>query len=91
MLVKAPCEKMISFDEVAGMGKNRITFDRVPLDKALAYAAEDADYTFRLWEILKPQIAQKNVTTIYERVERPIVPVVAAMETIGVKFSSYGK
>ncbi len=80
--------KMISFDEVSGTGKNRITFDRVPLDKALAYAAEDADFTFRLWEILKPQIAQKNVTTVYERIERPIVPVVAAMETIGVKIDA---
>jgi DNA polymerase-1 len=77
--------KMISFDDITGTGKNRITFDRVPLDKATDYAAEDADYALRLWQVLKPQIAQKNLTRVYERIERPIVPVVAAMETLGVR------
>ncbi|MDR3448181.1 MAG: DNA polymerase I [Alphaproteobacteria bacterium] len=80
--------KMISFDEVTGTGKNRITFDRVPLDKATDYAAEDADFTLRLWHILKPQIAQQNVTRVYERIERPIVPVVALMETTGVRIDA---
>ena len=85
-LTQTYCQhKMISFDEITGTGKSRITFDRVPLDKALDYAAEDADFTLRLWQILKPKIAQQNVTRIYERIERPIVPVVAAMETIGVR------
>ncbi|MFA5041331.1 MAG: DNA polymerase I [Bdellovibrionales bacterium] len=77
--------KMISFDEVTGTGKNRITFDRVPLDKAVEYAAEDADFALRLWLILKPQIAQQHVTRVYERIERPLVPVVALMETTGVR------
>jgi DNA polymerase-1 len=77
--------KMISFDEVTGTGKNRITFDRVPLDKAVAYAAEDADFTLRLWLLLKPQIAQQHVARVYERIERPLVPVVAGMETLGVR------
>ncbi|MDR3424068.1 MAG: DNA polymerase I [Alphaproteobacteria bacterium] len=77
--------KMISFDEVTGTGKNRITFDRVPLDKATSYAAEDADYALRLWLLLKPQIAQQQVTRVYERIERPLIPVVAAMETVGVR------
>lgn len=77
--------KMISYDEVTGTGKSRITFDRVPLDKAVAYAAEDADFALRLWEILKPQIAQQHVTRVYERIERPLVPVVAAMESWGVR------
>lgn len=76
---------MISYAEVTGTGKSKITFDRVPLDKALNYAAEDADYALRLWHILKPQIAQQHLATIYERIERPLVPVVAAMETIGVR------
>lgn len=76
--------KMISFNEVAGTGKSRITFDRVPLDKATGYAAEDADYTLRLWLHLRPQIAQQHVTRVYERIERPLVPVVAAMETSGI-------
>jgi DNA polymerase-1 len=80
--------KMISYDEVTGTGKNRITFDRVPLDKALDYAAEDADYALRLWQILKPQIAQQHVTKVYERIERPLIPVVASMETIGIRIDA---
>lgn len=75
---------MIPFAEVAGSGKNQITFDRVPLDQACAYAAEDADYTLRLWHILKPRLITQQVTTVYERTERPLVPVVAAMETAGI-------
>lgn len=77
--------KMIAFDEVTGTGRNKITFDRVPLDKAVAYAAEDADYALRLWLVLKPQIAQQHVTTVYERLERPLIPVVAAMERDGIR------
>lgn len=76
---------MIPFTEVAGSGKNQITFDRVPLDKACAYAAEDADFTLRLWLKLHPQLAAQQVTRLYERIERPLVPVVAAMETAGVR------
>ncbi len=77
--------KMISFSDVAGTGKKQITFDRVPLDKASDYAAEDADFTLRLWQLLKPQIAQQHVARVYERIERPLVPVVAAMERTGVR------
>ena len=77
--------KMISFDDVTGSGRNRITFDRVPLDKACDYAAEDADYTLRLWLLLKPQIAQHHVTRVYERIERPLIPVIAQMECTGVR------
>jgi len=77
--------KMIAYDDVTGTGKSRITFDRVPLDKATDYAAEDADYTLRLWYLLKPQIAQQHVSRVYERIERPLVPVVASMERLGVR------
>jgi len=77
--------KMIAFSDVAGTGKNQVTFDRVPLDKASDYAAEDADFTLRLWMLLKPQIAQQHVARVYERIERPLVPVVAAMEKTGVR------
>lgn len=76
--------KMVSFDDVTGTGRHRITFDRVPLDKATDYAAEDADYALRLWLHLKPLIAQYHVTRVYERIERPLIPVVAAMERDGV-------
>ncbi|MDX2028437.1 MAG: DNA polymerase I [Alphaproteobacteria bacterium] len=77
--------KMISYGDVTGSGKSKITFDRVPLDRATAYAAEDTDYALRLWHVLKPQIAQKHVTRVYERIERPLVPVVAAMERTGIR------
>ena len=77
--------KMISYDDVTGTGKNKITFDRVKLDKAVDYAAEDADFTLRLWLLLKPQIAQQHVTRVYERIERPLVPIIASMETDGVR------
>ncbi len=77
--------KMISYGDVTGSGKNKITFDRVPLDKATGYAAEDADFALRLWLLLKPQIAQHHVTRVYERIERPLVPVVALMESTGIR------
>jgi DNA polymerase-1 len=74
----------ISFDEVTGTGRSRITFDRVPLDKALDYAAEDADVTLRLWHVLKPRLVPERVVAVYETLERPLVPVIAEMETAGV-------
>ncbi|KPF84327.1 DNA polymerase I [alpha proteobacterium AAP38] len=74
----------ISFDEVTGTGKSRITFDRVPLDKATAYAAEDADITLRLWHVLRHDVLADRMVTVYETIERPLVPVVARMEMEGV-------
>jgi len=75
----------IPFKEVAGTGKTQITFDQVPLDKATDYAAEDADLTMRLYKILKPRLAAEKVTTVYETLERPLAPVLSAMEREGVK------
>ena len=75
----------IPYKEVAGTGKSQITFDRVPLDKALDYAAEDADITLRLWRVLKPRLAQEHMAGVYETIERPLVPVISAMEQAGVK------
>jgi DNA polymerase I len=74
----------ISFDSVTGTGKNRITFDRVPLDKATSYAAEDADITLRLHQVLKADLLRERLLTVYETIERPLVPVVADMETAGI-------
>jgi len=74
----------ISYDSVTGTGKNRITFDRVALDKAVDYAAEDADVTLRLWRLLKPRLATERQTALYEEVERPLVPVIAEMERTGI-------
>jgi len=75
----------ISFKEVAGTGKSQVTFDKVPLDKATEYAAEDADVTLRLWQLLKPRLAGEGLTTVYETLERPLVPVLTEMERAGVK------
>ena len=75
----------IKFKDVAGTGKAQVTFDRVPLDKARDYAAEDADITLRLHEILKPRLVPEHMATVYETLERPLVPVLAAMERAGIK------
>ena len=75
----------IKFKEVAGTGKSQITFDHVPLDKALTYAAEDADVTLRLYHLLKPRLLADHMLTAYETLERPLIPVLTAMETEGIK------
>ncbi|WCL54432.1 DNA polymerase I [Gimibacter soli] len=75
----------ISFKDVAGTGKSQVTFDKVTLEKATDYAAEDADITGRLWRILKPRLASEQVMGVYERLERPLVPVLSAMEREGIR------
>jgi DNA polymerase-1 len=74
----------IPFKEVAGSGKSQITFDQVPLDKAVEYAAEDADLTLRLYRRLKPQLLVSRKTAVYETLERPLVPVLVDMEQAGI-------
>lgn len=76
--------KPISYDEVTGTGKARISFDQVPIDKATEYSAEDADVTLRLWEVLKARLAAEHMTTVYETLERPLVPALARMEQRGI-------
>ncbi|WP_170545850.1 DNA polymerase I [Ruegeria arenilitoris] len=75
----------IPIKPLLGSGKSAITFDKVPIDEAAAYAAEDADITLRLWKLFKPQLHQVQVTTVYETLERPLVPVLAEMEMHGIK------
>jgi DNA polymerase-1 len=75
----------IPIKPLLGSGKSAITFDKVPLDDAVKYAAEDADITLRLWQYLKPNLHRANVTRVYETLERPLVPVLAAMERSGIK------
>ncbi|WP_133487261.1 DNA polymerase I [Aliiroseovarius marinus] len=75
----------ISIKSLLGTGKSAITFDRVPIEDAVKYAAEDADITLRLWQILKPRLHSNHVTRVYERLERPLVPVLAQMEMTGIK------
>jgi DNA polymerase I len=75
----------IAFKEVCGTGKNQLTFNQVPLKDATRYAAEDADVTLRLWHMFKPRLSAESVTTVYERVDRPLVAVLAQMEREGIK------
>ncbi len=75
----------IPIKPLLGSGKSAITFDKVAIDEATAYAAEDADITLRLWQLFKPQLHQIQVTTVYETLERPLVPVLKEMEMHGIK------
>ncbi|MEQ3624451.1 MAG: DNA polymerase I [Celeribacter sp.] len=74
----------IPIKELIGSGKSQITFDRVPIPEATRYAAEDADITLRLWDLFRPQLHLNRVTTVYETLERPLIPVLARMEMSGV-------
>ncbi|MET4101811.1 DNA polymerase-1 [Roseovarius sp. MBR-78] len=74
----------IPIKSLLGSGKSAITFDRVPVADAVPYAAEDADITLRLWLTFKPQLHRARVTTVYETLERPLVPVLAEMERAGI-------
>ncbi|WP_197918235.1 DNA polymerase I [Thiosulfatihalobacter marinus] len=75
----------IPIKSLLGTGKSAITFDKVPIEDAVKYAAEDADITLRLWQKFKPQLHRRQVTTVYETLERPLVPVLAQMEMHGIK------
>ncbi len=74
----------IKFSEVAGSGRKQVTFDYVPLEAARDYAAEDASVTLRLHELLKPRLLAEHMVSVYETVERPLIPVLLAMERAGV-------
>lgn len=76
--------RTMKFKDVAGTGKSQITFDLVPLDQALTYAAEDADMTLRLHQLLKPRLLAERVVTPYETLERPLVSVLVDVEIEGI-------
>ncbi|MBT7582461.1 MAG: DNA polymerase I, partial [Kordiimonadaceae bacterium] len=76
--------KTIPFKEICGTGKKQITFDKVDIDKATEYAAEDADITGRLHRLLKPRLVQEKMVSVYETLERPLVPVLVDMEHHGI-------
>ena len=80
--------KPIAFEAIAGKGKSQISFDTVAIDKAANYAAETADISLRLYHLLKPALVRRGVATVYETLERPLVPVLAAMERAGVKIDA---
>ncbi|MEM9872031.1 MAG: DNA polymerase I, partial [Pseudomonadota bacterium] len=75
----------IPIKPLLGSGKSAKTFDMVPIEDAVKYAAEDADITLRLWQLLKPQLHLAKTTRVYETLERPMVHVLAGMERSGIK------
>lgn len=75
----------ITFEDVAGKGAKQVTFDKVALDKAAEYSAEDADITFQLYEEFSPRLADiPSLQTVFNEIEMPLVPILAAMERRGV-------
>ena len=75
----------VSYDSVTGTGKGRIPFSQVPLDRATAYAAEDADVTLRLWQALRPRLRGTHSLALYEQIDRRLSDVLLTMERAGVK------
>ncbi len=74
----------ISYKEIAGSGKNQIGFEQISIEKASQYAAEDADITLRLWYIFRAYLLAKKSVTIYQTIEKPLIPVLAKMEKRGI-------
>ena len=80
--------KPITFSEVAGKGKDKVTFDCVPVKEATRYSAEDADVTWRLHALLKPRLIADRKVTVYETLERPLVAVLVEMERAGISIDA---
>ncbi|SIP94008.1 DNA polymerase I [Paracoccus thiocyanatus] len=80
--------RCLPIKELIGSGKAQINFSQVAIDKASEYAAEDAEVTWRLWHHLRPRLAANHVATAYERLERPMVAVLADMEMAGIRIDS---
>ncbi|RWX76615.1 DNA polymerase I [Neorhizobium lilium] len=74
----------MTWKDVAGSGKSGLSFDKVDIERAMAYAAEKVDLTMRIWLVLKPRLASEKLTTVYERLERPMVATLAEMEERGI-------
>tara|TARA_B100001057_G_scaffold484652_1_gene563060 strand:+ start:207 stop:2966 length:2760 start_codon:yes stop_codon:yes gene_type:complete len=77
--------KTISYKELVGSGKNKIDFIDIDLKKATEYAAEDADITLRLYNLLKPRMTKENLDKIYNSFEKPLIKLLSQMETNGIK------
>ncbi|CAN7174231.1 DNA polymerase I [Phyllobacterium sp. LjRoot231] len=76
--------KPLAYKDLIGSGKSSVTFDKVAIERATEYAAEDADVTLRLWRLLKPRLVADGLMSVYERLERPLIPVLARMEERGI-------
>jgi DNA polymerase-1 len=74
----------MSYGELTGSGKGKLSFDQVAIDRATAYSAEDVDVILRLWLLLKPRLVAERMTSVYETLERPLISVLARMERRGI-------
>jgi DNA polymerase I len=74
----------IKFSDVCGKGVKQVAFGTLAPEAALDYAAEDADITLRLWQLFKPRLGTEQVASVYERLERPLIPILAEMEASGI-------
>jgi DNA polymerase-1 len=79
---------MITYDDVTGTGKDRITFDQVPVDRAKDYSAEDADVAFRLAPILEKKVREDGLGDLLDRMEIPLLGVLIDLERNGVKIDA---
>merc|ERR1711991_300522 len=77
--------KTISYKEIVGTGKKQLNFSEVDLKSATAYAAEDADVTLRLYEILSERMSEEKLNKIYEVFEKPMIKILSKLETTGIK------
>ena len=80
--------KTISYKEVVGTGKKQLNFSEVDLKSATSYAAEDADITLRLYEILSARVFQEQLSKIYDVFEKPMIKILSKLETTGIKVDS---
>jgi DNA polymerase I len=76
---------LMPLSDLIGRGKAQVSFDQVPIDRASVYSCEQADAALRLYKKLKPELARERLITVYETLERPLPPVLAAMEREGIK------
>ena len=74
----------IKYEDLCGKGAKQISFAEVPPEAASAYASEDADICLRLWMMYRPRLAREGVSSVYERLERPLIPILAEMEKTGI-------
>ncbi|MBM3311943.1 MAG: DNA polymerase I [Candidatus Aminicenantes bacterium] len=78
-------ETAIPYAEVAGRGKNEVTMNLVPVEKAAPYACQDADFALRLARLLWPRVEAEKLDLLYRDLERPLIAILAEMETAGVR------
>ncbi|MDX1551738.1 MAG: DNA polymerase I [Marinobacter sp.] len=82
-------EKTITFESIAGKGAKQLTFNQIDLEQAGPYAAEDADITLRLHQVLRPQLEKTGrLREVYENIDLPLVPVLSRMEQRGAMISA---